>query len=366
MLKEEMQSNVQNVQQKSQGAYMLLTLITQQCHGVMNTTFTAPDPKPTWFDDLNTKLDSAKTVAADWVNNIAPGVTGGVPVQVIDYGTTYAALSAQIQDIVKAHPDAYGSKDPYVKQVHELVAAIEGSISRIITNAQNTSDSLKDWGKKMQKAHDALSSGTASIQNAEVELETNIDEMNSAIKSLNDSIAAENKAIAGAAIGIGVGIFLTIAGIALAPETGGASLVVAGTGALMVIGGAVTWGIMQSKIDKQFKEIAKDQKQLDNDKRQIVALKGLESASNTAIGYTITATTALSEFRTSWSVFQGELSGVLAKLQKAEGSLSTIVAGAFTAAAEAEWKIATAYAENLAAADVKVVKKDMPMDSTAA
>ena len=213
----------------------------------------------------------------------------------------------------------------------------------------------------MQKAHDALSDGTSNIQKAEASLQADINKMNNAIKVLNATIAEENKAIAYSAIGIGVGIFLTIAGIALAPETGGSSLVVAGTGALLVVGGAVTWGIMQHKINGQFDEIAKDQSRLNDDERQIVALKGLDASSSMVLSNISTSEDALSAFRTSWAVFQGELQGVARKLEAAEGALSTIVQQAFTNAAADEWKGATDFAQNLANAPVHVVQKDLPM-----
>ena len=355
--------STKNVQDKTQKSYLTLTLITQACHGILNTTLTPPDPKPKWFDDLNTKLDYAKTVAGNWINNIAPGITAGPPTQVVDYGTTYSALTQQIVDIANAHPDAQGADNKYVKQVHQLVAALEGQVSTIITNAQKISDDLKNWGIDLQKAHDGLSTGAATIQKAETDLQSDIDAMNTAIKNLHNAIDSENTAIAAAAIGVGVGIFLTIVGIALAPETGGASLLVAGTGALLVIGGAITWGIMQAKINKQFKEIATDQNKLDADNRQMVALQGLASASSQATNYTTTCQTALSEFRTSWAFFQGELSGVLGKLQKAEASLSIIVSEAFTNAAAKEWTMVTDYAQNMVGTKVSVVTKEMPMDS---
>ena len=50
-----------------------------------------------------------------------------------------------------------------------------------------------------------------------------------------------------------------IAGIALAFVTFGAGAVVAGAGAVAVVGGAITWGVMQHKINEQYDEIAKDQ-----------------------------------------------------------------------------------------------------------
>ena len=355
-----------DLQQNTKKSFITLNLITQACHGILNTVFVAPDPKPSWFDDLNKKLDAAKVNAAHWINTLAPSITGGVPLQVINYGTTFDAMAGQIQDIVDAHPTASGADNQYVKEVHSLISALESSIDDIIAHSETTSSQLEAWGKLMQISHDELSKGAVNIQSAETDLTSDIGKMNAAIDALNATIHKENIAIAAAAGGIGLGLILLVAGIALAPETGGASLVVAGTGGLLIVGGAVTWGVMQAKIDKQFDEIAKDQKEIDSDKRQLVALKGLASASDQSIGYINTSTTALSAFRTSWSVFQGELSAVKAKLAKGEESLQVIVSGAFTAAAQKEWTVATAFAQEIADVKITIDSKQVPMDSAKA
>lgn len=352
------------LKQKTKKAFLMLNCITQACHGIQNTQFISPHPKPKWFDVLNGKLDVAKTHAADWVNNISANITSGVPVQVIDYGTTFDAFCEQINNTVIQHPMAQGKDNRYVKEVHSIVSALEGAVQDIITNADKASEQLEAWGKLMQKSHDDLSSGAADIQSAEVDLQIDITKMNNAIQSLQDKINKENIAIAASAGGIGFGILLLVAGIALAPETEGYSLIVSVTGGALIIGGGVTWGVMQAEIDHQFKEIATDQKEKQADKRQLVALQGLASASNQAIIYINECTSALSEFRTCWGVFQGELKGVLSKLEKAEDSLQVIVSGAFTAAAQKEWADATAFAQEIADAKVKVAAKTLPMSST--
>jgi len=360
-------SPTDQLQQRTQTSFVTLNLITQACHGILNTTFTPPaDKKPAWFDDLKGKLDAAKVVAQNWIDDIAPDVTGGVPLQVIDYGTTFAAVAGQIQDIVKAHPDAQGADDPYVKQVHQLVGALVGEVGGMITNADATAKSLTKWGDKMQTAHNELSTGAVNIQKAESDLQVDVDKMNAAITSLQTMIHDENIAIAVSAGGIGLGLLLLVVGIALAPETGGGTLVLAGTGGLLIVGGSVTWGIMQDKINKQFKEIAGDQAALDSDKRQLVALKGLDTASTQAINYTTSASNSLSDFRTSWTVFEGELKGVLSKLEKAESALSTILEGAFTQAAVNEWADATAFAQSLVDAKIQVPVKNLPMQGPVA
>lgn len=350
----------------TQKSFVTLNLITQSCHGLLNTTFVCPPQKPTWFDELNTKLGNAKANANTWINELAPSITAGVPQQVIDYGTTYQAFTGSIMEIVKAHPEAKGAENPYVVQVHELVKELQNAVNEKVKGTETTAQKLKVWGEAMQTSHDELSSGAANIQAAEASLNTDVEKMNTAIEALKEEIHQENIAIAVSAAGIGVGLLLVVVGIALAPETGGYSLIVAGTGALLVIGGAVTWGIMQKKINEQFEEVAKDQEELESDKKQLVALQGLSTASNQAIQYTTDASSALSEFRTTWSLFEGELKGVSEKLQHAEDSLSTIVEGSFTEAAAREWEDATKLAQSLVEAPVSVPTKEMPMLEPAA
>lgn len=359
-------SPVSELKEHTQKSFVTLNLITQSCEGVRNTVFIAPPEKPSWFDDLNAKLGKAKGNATTWIDELAPSVTAGVPKKVIDYQTTYEGLTNTIMGIVKEYPEAKGAEDPHVRLVHELVAELQGAVKEQIHGTELTATKLKEWGDAMQTSHDELTQGSASIQEAEVSMKSEIEKMEFAIKALESEIHAENIAIAASAGGIGLGLLLLVAGIALAPETGGASLLVAGTGGLLIVGGAVTWGVMQAKIDKQFKEVAEDQNKLAADKRQLVALKGLSTASNQAIQYTSDATKALSEFRTTWALFEGELEGVSQKLQRAEDSLSTVVEGAFTEAAAKEWKDAAELAHELATTSIEMPKKELPMQSEAA
>jgi septal ring factor EnvC (AmiA/AmiB activator) len=346
---------------KTKTAFVSLQVITSSCHGVLNTQFTSPTPKPKWFDGLNSNLDDAKKVANHWVQTLGVDVTSTVPAKVIDYGTTYSALTKEIHSIAKDHPLAKGKDNEYVKQVDELVNALLESVTAIIKDVDDISGKLKAWQSDLQTAHDNLTKGASSIQKAETDLQTDIDKMNNAIKNLNAQIAAENRDIAISAGAIGVGILLFVVGIALAPETGGASLLVSGVGAAGVIGGAVTWGIMQHKINEQYDEINKDTQELNADKRQLVALQGLAQASDLAIQSLAQASSALSDFRTSWSVFEKELKGVKGKLAKADDSLSVLVQDAFTQAAADEWAKATDFAQKLSECKVEVQKKTLPM-----
>jgi hypothetical protein len=219
---------------------------------------------------------------------------------------------------------------------------------------------LKTWGQKIQSAHDALQTGAVNIQKAETDLQTDIGKMNTAIESLHSKIDTENKVIAGAAIGVGVGIFVMIVGIALVPETGPVGAAIAVSGGALIVGGAVTWGVMQNKINNQFDQINKDTKELDDDKRQLISLQGLARGAKAVVDNLATTSQALSELRTFWGTFKGELEGVQTKLQNAEAGLSTIVQDAFTQAAADEWNMVVQTATQLSELHINFDAKTLP------
>ncbi len=354
---------------KTGKTFSSVELITVACHAVVNVQFTAPDPKPDWFDDLEAKLDAAKAVGNEWIADLSVEVTKSIPLSVIDFGTTYTATTKQILAIAKAHPDATGKDDQYVQEIAGLITEVLlPQLGKTLADMDATVAKLKAWGGKLQTAHDDLTQGATNIQNTLTDLETDVTKMNSAITSLNDLIDSENRSIAIAAAATGVGIFAMVAGIALAFVTLGAGLVVAGVGAAAVIGGAVTWGVMKSRINAQFDEIAADQKELAQDQRQIIALQGLAVGSGTAVSSLESSSNALSSLRTSWGVFHGEIQAVVTKLQSGETALSTLVQGVFASSALGEWKVAIEFAQKLVEVAADPMQSDtqvLPMSSAA-
>ncbi|WP_157969687.1 alpha-pore-forming cytotoxin MakA [Pseudomonas huaxiensis] len=344
-------------------SYNAAQLITFACHAVDNTVFVSPTPQPSWFDTLNGELGVAQTLAQQWIDTLGPDVSKTIPLQVIDFGSDFTAATNAILQIVQQNPTASGATNPYVIEVQTIIQqTLLPPIQAVITQMTQTNTDLVTWGNSMQTAHNNLVSGATNIQSAETQLQADIGQMNAAIAALNAEITQENQAIAASAAGIGIGIFALVVGVALAPETGGASLLVGGViGAAGIIGGGVTWGVMQSKINDQFNQIAADQQELNDDQRQLVALQGLQMASDGAVASIELATQALSKLMTQWGTLQGELQGVVTQLQSAEAQLSTITEGIFTQAAVTEWTQAIATANNLVNAQVPIQSQTLPM-----
>lgn len=348
-------------------SYNAAQLITVAAHAVLNTVFVAPTPKPAWFDDLDAQLKSAQQLAGQWVDTLGPEVTKTIPLQVINFGANFTAATNAILQIVQANPQAQGANDPSVVQIKAIIQqTLLPPLQTVIGRMTEVSSALTTWGDSMQRAHNSLATGATNVQAAQIALQGDIAKMNAAIDSLHTEIDSENRLIAYSAAAIGIGILALVVGIALAPETGGVSLLVGGfIGVAGIIGGSVTWGIMQSKINDQFDQIAKDTQERTDDERQIIALKGLQLATQNAVSSIEMATSTLSKLQTQWGTFQGELLDVVTQLESAEQSVSAIVQGVFTSAVQTEWSAAIATANNLVNGTVQIQTQTVPMAAAA-
>lgn len=349
-----------------------LTLVTACCHGVVNTNLIKPEPvkdkdKFKWFDEVKAKLDASKTVASDWIDNVVVPIQSDIPASVITFDNQFQTSTDYVIDICKKHPHMKKG-DAEFDDVNEILNALMQTINDdILLSIDNSRKALKDWGDSLQKAHNELSGKIQVIQNAEVDISTEIDRLNTSIDALNNMISTETTLVGVGAGLVGVGVFVAVVGVALIATGVGTVVggIVTGVGAVMVIGGAVTWGVMQGKIDKQYKEIADKKKEIAADKQLLASLKGIEVGTSQAVGYMETALSALDEVRTTWEGFYKVISDTVKELDKAEKSAVVVLKSLFTEAAQKQWKDAHEIAQKLLDAKVSVEDKGVMGDKAA-
>ena len=344
---------------KTVKATAALTLVSACCHGVLNTTLIKPEPvkeeeKFAWFDDVKVKLDAAKVVARDWIDNVAVPIQSDIPANVITFDNQFQASADYVIDVCKKHP----------KMMRALMQTIEDDI---IASIDNSRTALKNWGDSLQESHDNLSGKIQVIQEAESDISTEIERLNTSIEALNNLISSETTLVAVGAGLVGGGIFVAIVGVALLASGVGAVAggIVIGVGAAMVIGGAVTWGVMQHRIDKQYKEIAQDRREVLQDKQLLASLKGLETGTSSAVGYMQTALSALDEVKTTWEGFYKVINDAVKELDKAEKSATAVLKQVFTEAAKKQWTDAHEMAQKLLDTEIEADDKGVIGDKVA-
>lgn len=345
-------------QKATQSAFLAVHIITGQCHAILNTQFVQPKKKPEWYDKLKKKLDKTKALANEWIDKIAPEVSASIPAQIIGFGTTFSASIEEIHDLCNKHPEAKGADNQYVKQAAGILNYLASAVAIRQNTVADMQKKLAKWGSDMQAAHDDLKAGAINIQSAIKDAQTDIKKMDAAIANYEKLIEGYNKAISYSAMAVGVGVFLTVVGVAIAVGTAGTGVwiggAIAGVGVGMAVGGVVAWKVYHDKIQATYSEIGKLQKQKDVDYLQIVALKGLASASNQVIKAVELSTTTLSDFRTTWKLLENELKSVNSKLQNGEKMESIFMQKVLSKAAKKEWDAAVELAKSLAKAKVTI------------
>jgi hypothetical protein len=370
--------STQDLQINIKKSFFALTLITQACHGIVNTRLKAPKPKPKWFDDLSELLITAQVKALFWIKKLGPGITDEILGQVIDFGKTFDTALSQIMNIATTHPDSSGKDNQYIKKVHDLISSLETSVNDAIANAKNKFRMLEEWGTEMNNSQGELIDAINFIQNKEYTLDNEISEMRSAIRTLIVEATDKTKLITAPSGAPYDGVSSIIVGILLAPATGGGSL----TNAYVV--GLTNSAIkrksetadsgeskiteekellnLQDRINYLFDNIAKDQKKLGSEKRLVVALSGVTCSCGQVVRYIDSSTRALLELNARWNFYLEELSEIKKALLQGTDSLESIVSATISVS-KTEWDAATALAAKIIDMKIIITTKNLPMSS---
>lgn len=362
-------NHVAEIAKSSSNSFAVLKQITAACHAVQNVVFVAPDPKPEWFASLDSKLKDAQHICGQWID-IEPELTGNIPTQIINAYGLFSEMRKQAILVLNQNPDTpfSGPDDPRVKTLRDMIGKFRHDISRKdldpVASVDAMQHQLKTWGGALQDAHDALKSGTVSIQDAETDLKSDIDKFRSGIELMNTEIDAYNKAFEAGIGAMVAGVVIAVVAVSIAPEAAAVSVPAMATAGLLFAGGAVVDGVFQAKIDSCFDTIAADQKGITADQAQIVALNGLSAAASQAVRGLEDATSRLSDLRTSWSALKSGLDQALHDLDEIvkDEEPSAFMDRVYLGGSQEEWKSATDLAEKLQTMDFSVVT--MPIKVT--
>ncbi len=372
-----------------------------------------------WFDDVNGKLDQAKLVAKDWLDRVVVPIQSDIPCSVIQFDNQFQATVTCVKELcdkyrrvedkyerikaeIKEAEDAKktGNADKavtekadtaediakqtvtgktetekkieeaecakkteqknIVRDINDLLEALCETIDQdIVTKIEGSAENLKQWGTSLQTAHDNLANKVKTVQDAQQDIATDIERLNTSIDMLNKTIQSENTLVSVGAGLVGGGIFVAVVGVVLCATGVGAVAggLTIGCGAAMVIGGATTWGIMQSRIDDQYKKIAEDRKLISSEKQLLASLKAIESGTTSAVAYMQTALSALDGVKTMWQGFSSIIKTTIKDLEQAENAAAIVQKKLFTVTAQKQWSDAHEMAQKLF--DTKLIVNDL-------
>jgi hypothetical protein len=234
-----------------------------------------------------------------------------------------------------------------VTKAIDYLTALRGELSTIDGAMDSTGKQLDGFQSSAEADFTSLTQGVDSIQTAEAGLAVQIAKAKADIEVLNAKISSENSLLTDSLIGLGLGILVLVAGIALAVVTFGLGVVVAVGGGLVTLAGAGTAIAMGVLIKEQHEQIARDQIDLDDESRQIVVLSGLNTSIQNLRDQNTAAQQALTHIREMWTTFDRTLEHIIELVGEAEDPLHTVLDELWVRSALEEWTTLVEFATAL-------------------
>lgn len=321
-----------------------LSIVTAYSHALINVVINpATTPPEPWFTTLNENLGTAKQHAQTWLTDIAPKVGSVIPQSIINYNNTFNLAAEEILRILDGKK-VLSSDDK--RNIIDLIEATLGVLEEqqsAVTSVQNKIVTLSDH---FQEDHERLVSGENGAARAVQLAEADQVRIGTKIEELQSSLAAARMKVTASGIGLGLAIFVAVAAFALAVATGGAGLIVAGAVGVVGIGAAATTtGVYSAEVSSLIREIAEEQQRFENNKRQVLALKGLLGTVESLRQHNESAKSALTTVQTMWANLENKLNAVLTNLKGHKIDDSTVLQRLNLNAARKAWKDTADFAQ---------------------
>lgn len=320
-----------------------------------------PGTKPTWFDDLNKNFHTLQSLATTWLDDYSVPILTTIPTSVNTFVPIFDASANALRAIIQRNTGILSDADAVTAK--EVLKRMMDKTQKIQTEVESyakvdekgeCSGKLITWKNNMRNTYQELNTGSANIQKLSSDLAAEIEKYNTTIRTLQAEINNYNTLIGVGAGLVGSGLFIGVVGSALCfafPVVGGIGLAL---GIGMVIGGGVTWGVMQSKINKANQDIQNLRNQIAADRQTVVALNTLGSAADVVLNSAQNAISNMTNFAASWATLGRSLQATYTALEQGGQEAYSALLALDLDEAEGNWNDVKEYVKKLSDVDPKV------------
>ncbi|HVG23855.1 MAG TPA: HBL/NHE enterotoxin family protein [Thermoanaerobaculia bacterium] len=334
-------------------------------HALLNTSLYPLDPKPAWFDRVNTRLAAAKKTTGTWLIEDYPHVASSLPQSLIDYGNNFVSGADQLIAYLSKELTADARRDVFdlIGELQDVAVTQQFRVKGLQKKVEKFSTFVKEFAATMAKDQKEI---LASLSGARKDVERLQDRINDLFRELGIT-ATEAKAAMEAAAMKGVSIFGTMFVYSIsAVVTTTASLPIVGLGigvlALTIV--AIQEKSKSDTIIEKMREITALQMKLTGEQTQVAALQSMAEAVATLSDVARAALTNMTGSVHYWDDFTNNLA--LAKeLVEKNVNVRELTPFQNLAAAKASWKKIVDSAKNVQSS-VFTIESPIEIGGTAA
>jgi hypothetical protein len=343
------------------------------------------------LEGVNDSLTTAKANAETWTKTTSADVQNTLQ-HIIDYNTLYAALASSINSAITQIKNATTTNPPAPDTMSNLAAelgALQSQVQAVLYGAGGTATSPVSGSalatyNEMVGYQQKVSTDASTFEGYRTLAYNSKTGVSAQIKDYNDDIAADREAMAkdramigGGAAMIVTGVLICVVAVALAPETGGATVAAIGTlGVATIAGGAVMIGISSHDLASKESDVSSKLITIANDQTELADLTTIGTASGDVSQHADSIYGALDTIFASWQQMDNAMGDVITALGLPQSELlkwienksgqnptyfvmGTILDAQF-ASPQADWNTAATTAQTLLTSMSNVVEFTLP------
>lgn len=287
------------------------------------------------LENANQTLATAVAHATSWNNTISANVQNQLQL-IVNYNTTYGALVSSIEGCINDLKNTPAGQQPpagTLSNLSDYIGALQGQVSTLLYgaggqsapdpgSAVGTYNQLTQYQQDVAADEVAFSGLMATANNSSTGIPAEIANYQAAINADQTAINKDEAMIGGGAAMIVTGILICVVSVAIAPETGGASLIVGGAiGVAVIGGGAAMIGVASVNLDKANNDIAAKRKLIKADQQEYAILTTVSSVAGNLSDHTKNIVQAMATLQTTWQQMDNAMTDMVSALNAPEQEL---------------------------------------------
>lgn len=325
----------QQIDQHLQRGASASMMLNASCQAIIES-YIEPSASP-WYPPIERALADIQVLVRQWRQSGFLYFDRDI---VEETASTDQYIMQQRDSILNAFAQLSEQVDPELKaQLIKNLQGIEEKVGGTASHVSSYNTFLTDWNGKMLSAQGQLNDLIKRVQTEEAELEATIQAINVSIQELYKEIKETRNAINEAKAAEKRGTAETIIGLALAPFTGGASLILAGIGVYTLNEAEDQLKQLQGTLHSYQDKLNGDVRSLDADQKKVSLLKSLDMVVCVVLDDINDLFTYLDKLRTAWLTFEKEFQFEIKKLEDAQSASDFVIGKAWFHSMLNEWKI---------------------------
>ena len=344
--------------------FLTSNYLTIYAQSFLNTVLHPLDPKPDWFDQIDSSLDNAHSIMSQWILKDGPSVASGLPQAFIDYADSFLAAAGSIQTLV-GEAEKNSGKTPTDQQRSSLLALL----GRLSDEAQAQKTRVADlqtlmstFSDQVRSQQSSLSQDIAAISATVTADQQDIQMLQAQIAQLQQKLAtvtanAKNASSGAAISAVQLVLTLLTATIAVAVTEGAAIPFLSIAGGFLSTGEkSVEDFIDDAKILDDLKAISNLQLKMTAEQQQVVSLQAIINTLDSLQTQNEQATNSVFSFSPIWDDVYDQLQSPIEALDQPSVDVSLISTLNNIQDASISWTTISTQATNIQESAIKMAQ----------